>query len=89
MAHKNTSIIFYKILNFKNNIILIYSIIFYKEILKILISMKINENVYRNCPIIVLGQFFLSMKNFFNEMKSDLKFSAYFELFEFFFFIEN
>lgn len=51
--------------------------------------MKINENVYRNCPIIVLGQFFLSMKNFFNEMKSDLKFSAYFELFEFFFFIEN
>lgn len=50
--------------------------------------MKINENVYRNCPIIVLGQFFLSMKNFFNEMKSDLKFSAYFELFEFFFLLK-
>lgn len=39
--------------------------------------MKINENVYRNCPIIVLGQFFLSMKNFFNEMKSDLIFSVF------------
>ena len=43
--------------------------------------MKINKNVYRNCPIIVLGQFFLSMKNFFNEMKSDLIFSV----FEFFY----
>lgn len=65
VAHKNTSIIFYKILNFKNNIILIYSIIFYKEILKILISMKINENVYRNCPIIAIGTIFFVDEKFF------------------------